>query len=224
MRSPHISPNEYYHVYNRGVNRATTFTDVEDFARFIFLITHFQSLIEFKKPGRSLPFFITNGIFETSDQSVKEIVNRRTVELVAFTLMTNHFHLILKESRGGGIANFMGRVLNSYTKYFNTRYKRTGHLFEGPYKAVRVKNNNQLLHLSAYVHKNPRDIPLWRDRELAYPYGSYQDFVKRNRFGKLLSHEIVTEQFQDEISYKKFVDGSSLRKWGRELGSVHLFD
>ena len=153
-----------------------------------------------------------------------EVVRRRTVELVAFVLMGNHFHLIVHELRESGIATFMNRVQNGYTKYYNLRHKRRGHLLEGPYKAVHVKNNNQLLYLSSYIHRNPRSIRGWLGRELAYPYGSYQDYVKRNRFGQLLTHNIITRQFKDDREYKKFVDESSPRKWEQNLGSAHFFD
>jgi putative transposase len=142
---------------------------------------------------------------------IKKIVNTRYVELVVFALMQNHFHLIVHEFQEGGISQYMQRALNSYTKYFNTKYGKSGHLFQGPYQIIHIKNNEQLLHLSAYAHRNPREIAQWNNKEHLFPWSSYQDYIKENRWGELLKHQIITEQFSSPEDYRNFVETSGTK-------------
>ena len=73
----------------------------------------------------------------------------------------------------------MQRILNAYTKYFNAKYKKTGHLFQGPFKAVHIERNEQLLHLSAYIHRNPREIKGWKNREHLYFFQAIKIILKK---------------------------------------------
>jgi putative transposase len=132
--------------------------------------------------------------------------------------MPNHFHLILREVEEGGIARYMQRVLNGYTKYYNAKYETSGHLFQGPYKAVHVADNDQLLYLSAYIHRNPRELHDWKNREHQYRWSSYQDYVAENRWEGLLSTSLVVEQFDSKEAYRKFVETSSAKATDAELG------
>jgi putative transposase len=149
--------------------------------------------------------------------TTQEIIEHRFVELTCFCLMPNHFHLIVKEVEENGTARYMQKVLNSYTKYYNTKYHKSGHLFQGPYKAVHVENNNQLLHLSAYIHRNPRELKEWFKKEDIYPWSSYQDFIGINRFEKLLVPDIINGQFENKEDYDEFVKTSPAKLSELEL-------
>ena len=135
-------------------------------------------------------------------------MKKRTVELVAFCIMPNHFHLIIKELEEGGIATYMQRVLTAYSKYYNTKYEKSGHVFQGPYQAVHVGDNRQLLHLSAYIHRNPREISKWFNKEDQYQWSSYRDYIGENRWGDLLLLDIVLGQFKNKKKYHEFVKTS----------------
>ena len=211
MREIKIAPDEYYHIFNRGMSKQKIFLDKRDWVRFLFLILHFQSPVTFINIGRLVKQFVKHSVFNIDKERVLEIAQNRFVELIAFCLMPNHFHLIIKEKGEGGIARYMQRVLNSYTKYFNTKYKRSGHLFQGPYKAVHVEKNFQLLHLSAYIHKNPTELPEWKDKEKNFPWSSYQDYNIKNRWGELIVPNIITEQFDTKNSYQKFLETSTAK-------------
>lgn len=139
------------------------------------------------------------------------------VELVAFCIMPNHFHLIVKELEEGGIATYMQRVLTAYSKYYNTKYEKSGHVFQGPYGAVHIEDDRQLLHLSAYIHRNPREISKWFNKEDQYPWSSYRDFIGDNRWGNLLLPDIVLGQFKDKKHYHKFVKTSPAKVFEDEL-------
>lgn len=214
MRNIKIAPGEYYHIFNRGVNKQLIFHETTDWARFLFLILHFQSPVIFQNIGRPTKEFVKHSVFNINSD---EIIKKRYVELTAFCLMPNHFHLIVKEVEEGGISQYMQRVLNSYTKYFNTKYKKSGHLFQGPYKAVHVGNNEQLLYLSAYIHRNPREFTNWSGKEDKYQWSSYQDLVKQNRFEKLINSDIITDQFKNKNDYNNFVKTSGAKILKQDL-------
>ena len=133
------------------------------------------------------------------------------MSLVNFTQMPNHFHLTLLERVKNGISSYMQRVLNAYAKYFNTRYERSGHLFEAPFQAVHIEDNEKLLYLSAYVHRNQREIKKWKNREHLYPWSSYQDYIRENRWGELIEPGIVLKQFSSKSEYKDFVETSGAK-------------
>ncbi|MBU3942477.1 transposase, partial [Patescibacteria group bacterium] len=183
-----------------------------DWARFLFLILYFQSPVILFNLSTYVSHFIKHRVFNVSNRTVKKIVDGRYVELVAFTLMPNHFHLILLESREGGISQYMQRVLNAYTKYYNAKYKTSGHLFQGPFKLIHIENDPQLLYLSAYIHCNIRGVKKWRGKEHLFPYSSFQDYIKENRWGKLLKPDIVSDQLPNSEEYKLFVQKSGAKE------------
>src|SRR3990167_4211520 len=149
MQRFNIAPGEYLHVYNRGVLKQQIFFNERDKKRFLFLILFLQQPETIKNIDRSFKDFTKNPEVYVSKSAPMQ---KRYVELVSFCLMSNHFHLLVRELTEGGISKYMQRIQNAYTKYINIKYDKSGHLFQGPYKAVRVKDNTQLLHLSCYIH------------------------------------------------------------------------
>lgn len=224
MRKIKIAPGEHYHIYNRGNNKQPIFSDERDWIRFLFLILCLQSPLLFHNMGRQVTYFVKHRVFNISEKVLKEVIANRYVELVSFTLMLNHFHLILRELKERGISQYMQRVLNAYTKYFNTKYEISGHLFQGPFQAVHIENNSQLLYLSAYIHRNPREIREWMNNEHTYPWSSYQDYVAKNRWDDLLKKEIISKQFSSKEGYKSFVDKSGAKEPTELLDEKLLLD
>ncbi len=154
----------------------------------------------------------------------EKILSERFVELTAFCLMPNHFHLLLHERQEGGISRYMQRVLVAYTKYFNTKYAASGHVFQGRYKTVHVEDNEQLLYLSAYIHRNPRELKAWKGKEEHYPYSSLQDYIDKNRWGGLLATDIITEQFETgpNSNYRDFVRTSTAKDFKEKWNPLTL--
>jgi putative transposase len=213
MRKVKIAPGEHYHIYNRGINKQKIFLDESDYTRFLFCLLYFQSGITFNNLGYYVFNFKKNKKFNLSADTLSKIFSTRYVELVNFCLMPNHFHLTVFEKNEKGIATYMQRVLNSYTKYFNTKYKRTGHLFQGPYQAVYIEDNEQLLHVSTYIHKNPKEVWGFNNSELiSYPWSSYQDYVVNNRWDVFLKLDIVLGQFKNKVEYIDFVKTSTAKE------------
>ncbi len=224
MRTVPIAQDEYYHIFNRGNNKQQIFLDNRDWIRFLFLIIHLQSPITFPKISRQVSHFVKNRAFDIKSNDMEKIAKERYVELVSFALMPNHFHLAVHEFKDGGTANYMQRVLCAYTKYFNTKYERSGHLFQGPYKAVHIEDNKQLLYLSTYIHKNPRELSEWKNREHLYPWSSYQDYTGENRWGKLLQQDIILDQFSNKQEYGHFVKSSPAKELRENLNNDILID
>lgn len=222
MRTTSVSVGEHYHIFNRGNNKQIIFLDNKDWIRFLFLIIYLQSPIVFQNLGRQVSYFVKNRAFNINEGEKNEVIKKRYVKLVGFALMPNHFHLLVHEFEENGIAKYMQRVLCAYTKYINTKYKKSGHLFQGPYKSVHVKNNKQLLYLSTYIHRNPRELPLWKNKENTYPWSSYQDYIKENRWGQLLETDIITEQFSAKKEYEDFVKSSPAKEIAENLEKESL--
>lgn len=219
MRRIKIIQGEYYHTFNRGNNKQPISNDERDRIRLLFLILYLQSPLIFYNITRQINYFVRHQVFNIP---TKEIIENRYVELVSFTFMPNHFHLILCELKEGGISHYMQRILNGYTKYFNTKYKTSGHLFQGPFQTVHIKDDNQLLYLSAYIHRNIREIKEWTDKEHLFPWSSYQDYIGKNRWEGLLKKNIISEQFLNNEKYKLFVEKSGAKE--SLLSKKLLFD
>ena len=213
-----LAPGEYYHICNRGVGKQAIFHDRKDYFRFLFLILFFQSSSKVYHLGRVVKeFMVSLGQHPMLAKLTEDVVKKRTVEVVAFCIMPNHFHLILKEVEEGGISSYMQRVLNAYGKYYNTKYQKSGHVFQGSYRAVHIHDDRYMQHLSAYIHRNPRELRNWVNKEDEYSWSSYQDFTLSNRWGKLLVPDVVLGEFKDQKHYLKFVQTSPAKLLKEEL-------
>lgn len=202
-------PDEYYHIYNRGVEKRLIFLDDSDRWRFLATLFLFQWENYLSKLSDYVPV-IQHSMLDKKilEQPIYEkLFLSRVAELVCFCFMPNHFHLILRELRSGGISLLMQRVGNSYTKYFNTKYERKGHLFENRFQSIHIDKNEYLTHLSMYIHlTNPNELPEWRGKEIQYPWSSFQDFLLINRWGHFLSPAIILDQFESKAEYKAFLE------------------
>ncbi|MBI1999390.1 MAG: transposase [Parcubacteria group bacterium] len=205
LRLTPIVQNEYFHIFNRGNRKQVIFQDERDYARFLFLILCCQSPAQISNIRRFVDDFVQHPMLNKRWNIFDKVAKERPVELHGFCLMPNHFHLLVYSAQNNGIPNYMQRILNAYTKYFNTRYELSGHLFQGPYKAKRIRNEKQLLYTSAYIHRNPRELRGWKNKEHRYPWSSYCDYVDKNRWGSLLFSGAVNPKGKGG-EYKKFVD------------------
>ena len=212
MRLIKFAEGEYYHVCSRSTDQKQLFFDDVDKARFLFLILHFQSPTPIHNTGWYAHSFLKKQVYAPTKSKLSDILKTRYIELVAFAMMPNHFHLLLKNMEDQILSIYMHRVLTAYSKYFATKYKKPGHVFQGPFRAVHIKNNVQLLHTSAYIHKNPIDIKELGNDILNYQWSSYQDYVSTNRWGKLLETKIVSEQFNNQNAYRNFVETSMAKE------------
>ena len=117
--------------------------------------------------------------------------------------MPNHYHLLVKQLEDKGISEFINKVFNSYTKYFNTKHNRVGPLLQGQFKAIRIGYDEQFIHVSRYIHLNPITSFLVRDLR-DYPWSSYQDFIGLRK-DKLCNKSPIMSFFKSSKKYEEFV-------------------
>ena len=206
-RSIEISVGEYYHIYNRGVEKRDIFLDDRDKERFIKLLY----LANGEKP---FYFRAVQGL------PLADIdTGKKKVAIIAYSLMQNHFHILVKEIVEGGISDFMEKLLTAYAMYFNKRYKRVGPLFQGTFKAEHVDRDEYLKYLFAYIHLNPVKLiePQWKERGVrdkkkaeqylkTYRFSSYLDYIGVDREDRLiLTREEAPDYFTDIYEFEDFV-------------------
>jgi len=180
---------QIYHVYNRGNDKRNIFTDQYDLQRFFESMQMFNSV----EPIGS--------IYEASFQKDKVELGRPTsklVEFLCYCLNPNHFHFMIRQEVDGGISEFMKR-LGGYTKYFNERYKRSGVLFQGKFKAKHILDNTYLLHLSAYINLNNN----FGAEQHLLSKSSWKEYCLEERNG-ICSKDLIIGQYKDPDGYKKF--------------------
>ena len=193
--------NEYYHIYNRGVASQPVYLIKNDYERFISCL-NFYLYVNF-------PFKLSTLLQLTQEERGKVLsgladTKVRFVELIAFCLMPNHFHLLIRQETEGGISKFLKLITDSYTRYFNIRHDRVGPLFQGAFKAVHVGSNEQLLHLSRYIHLNPLVSFVVREEKfLDYAWSSFRHYIKTDHGP--INPDIVLNQFRTSKDYIKFV-------------------
>lgn len=196
-----LATNEFYHVYNRGVARQPTFLTKWDYQQTILALSYYR----FRNPPLKLSRF-KELPQEQREKYLSELNNKgeKLVDIISFAFMPNHFHLLLKQAADGGISKFLSQVTNSYTRYFNTKHKRVGPLFQGTFKAVHVETDEQLIHLSRYIHLNPLVTFLVKEKDfLSYPWSSLPDYLRGE--STLVEIEPVLSHFASPRAYQKFV-------------------
>ncbi len=186
--------NSFYHLYNRGVESREIFLDPQDHTTFLAILKRYLAPFV----GESRPGFKQD---KPSLKSHKQQMNLHDqVQLLAYCLMPNHFHLLVRQATPRGITALMRRVCVNYSMYFNRKYDRTGGLFESIYKAVLVENESQLLHLSRYIHLNPINLKLTRFGPVAtmataspheYEYSSYSKYLQKQTLSWFDSQPIL---------------------------------
>lgn len=219
LRKFRFTQHTYYHLCNRSNDGNSIFLDERDYIRFLFFTLAYQAPLSFYNIGRQTSHFLKHLQFNIPERTLQQILTKRNAELHAFAVMPNHFHLLVQEKTdtGNGIPRYLQRVQTGYAKYFNAKYEKRGHLFQGSFRAVPVETNEQLLYLSAYIHRNPRDLKEWRGKEAKYPWSSYRDFIGKNRWGELLKRDIVLHQFSGAKAYRKFIETSTAKLQSGEL-------
>jgi putative transposase len=221
MSSPRktiFADGEIYHVYNRGIEGAPVFTTTKEYKRAIITLFYYS----FSKPSLRLSeaLKLADSLRQEFFDKLKEL--QRRVEIISYCLMPNHFHFLLKQLEKGGVQKFVGDFTNSYTRYFNLRHNaRVGPIFQGPFKAVHIDTNEQLLHTSRYIHINPAVSFLVEKEELEdYPWSSLPEYLGET-VEEICSKDIILNQFKSVDDYRKFVFEQI--DYGRELEKMkHL--
>lgn len=185
----------YYHVFNRGVGKQKIFHDVNDRQKFLSLIDRYTTNTSHERRGDKLAY-------PTFD-----------VKIVAYCLMGNHFHILIYHESPHEISNFMKSLDTAYAMYFNLRYKRKGPLYEGIFQASEITTDSYLLHITRYIHLNPRTY-------LTYKWSSLPNFLGNKSTEWLYPNLVNTMTPQQYLAFLEDYESRSelLENIKKELG------
>jgi REP element-mobilizing transposase RayT len=167
--------NAYFHVYNRGNRKESIFFDDEDYNFFLLRLK--QNLYpEIARPRRM------------------EVFPADSFSLIAYCLMPNHFHLVIRQNREFTISQLLLKIATSYSKYFNKKYNKVGHVFQDQFKQKIIEDDAYLQWLSAYVHQNPC-LDNLAQKPQEYRWSSYQEYLSLNVANKTCDKNILVDAF-----------------------------
>lgn len=212
-----LATGEIYHVITRSIAQIPIFDGQRDYQRAIEAIDFYQH----SNPTISLSHY------KRLPKEVKEAFTKRLrkkatlIDILAFCIMPNHLHFLLKQKKNKGVSEFMRKFQDSYAKYFNTKYDRIGGLFQSMFKAVHIETNEQFLHVSRYIHLNPVSAYLIEIGQLTnYPWSSFPEYINKE-FRQFTNTKPILSFFKNRKDYKKFVFDQA--EYQRELQNIkHL--
>lgn len=190
-RQKTYASDAYYHIYNRGVEKRKIFQDDEDYRVFLSLLKRYLDSQVSKDP---------------SGREYDRLYGR--VELLAYCLMPNHFHLLIYVHDAEGMTRLLRGVATSYTGYFNKKYKRIGPLFQDRYKTSHILADSYLTHISRYIHRNPKTWRHWKYSSLPYYLDDRQaDWLLPDKIMALFANRKEYGEFLDDYEdYKSSLD------------------
>lgn len=215
MRKDRLVNNHYYHVLNRSIAQYEIFKDVRDCERFLRLLDLYRYIDFDYKYSHFLELTLDH-----QKNVIKDLKsnNSKLVKIISYCLMPTHLHLILYQNVDSGISKFIARILNSYSRYFNLYYHRKGPMWEGHFKNILITTDEQLLHLTRYIHLNPVSANLVKKPE-DWQLSSYLEYVRNGKDDNICEFDGLFNLSSKD--YKNFVNsGISYQK---ELAKIkHL--
>lgn len=200
----------YYHIYNRGINKAEIFLDEKDYKVFLSYLKLYLTLPELRGDSSQAH----------SNPPSKELRNYFDhVKLIAYCLMPNHYHLMVWQKEADRINFFMRSLATKYSRYFNRKYNRLGPVFQSVYKAVLVETEEQQVYLTKYIHRNPVELLPARSLLADYKYSSYgqylglfnQSWVNKNEILDLISKIGENKSYEDYVEETGDADLPSMK-------------
>ncbi len=200
-RQPFIE-SEYYHLYNRGIDKKIIFLDKEDYNHFLYLM------------------YVCNTIKSIKLRDLGKNFDRGEVVVYigAYCLMANHFHILVRAKDDLGVSRYMSKLLTAYAMYFNKKYSRTGRLFANTFKSSHINNNVYFKYIYAYIHLNPAKLidPHWKNKSnkskikllkfiFDYPYSSLSEYLNLNIKNKKYITNLIQfpDYFINPLDHKK---------------------
>lgn len=239
-KRPQFVNGEIYHIVNRDVEGRNLFQQISDYFRFIYCLYELndKNLVRMEKRIKQRK----KRKKERGSTPPHSRSREPLVEIIAFCLMPNHYHLTVRQLVDGGISLFMKKLGDSYVGYFNIKHDRKGRgsIFQGRFKAVHVKTNDQLINLICYIFTNPVELleKTWKEIGVknpeqainyleSYQWSSYLDCIGKPNFPSVTQRDFLTKVFGSPENIKKFVKGwilykTELRKGYDEIKTLIL--
>lgn len=204
--------NSYYHIYNRGVEKRIIFLDTQDYNVFL------RYLEEYLQPKNESELFLRLSepdIPWQEKEKIRKLLRLNNffdkITLLAYCLMPNHFHFFIKQTDPNTIDQFMNSLFTRYSMYFNRKYHRVGHLFQGVYKAVLITNENQFIYLSKYIHHQALYDSQGQALRMRQP-SSYVDYIDEASTPWVHPEEVLEyfSKTETHLDYQRFVEDSDI--------------
>ncbi|MDQ3244992.1 MAG: transposase [bacterium] len=192
VRKVKLVVGEIYHILNRGVDKRDIFMNQKDLERFFECMQTFNSTE------------LTGSMYEQNFLKDKT-KNKPLVNFVTYNIQTNHFHFILEQVAENGISKFMKRLQGGYSWYFNKKEKRSGSLFQGPFKSHHIDSNEYLLHASVYVNLNDKQKSSLGDQVAKLGKSSWNEYIDaKSPLNICTKKDIILKQFRSIKEYEEF--------------------
>ena len=247
IKSPFIN-GEIYHVYNRGVDKRDVFLEDKDYLRFIHDLFEFNDTepavrtnirFSLRKPSQATTRTVSQCL-QVQPVNIEKRKRKLLVEILAFCLMPNHYHLLLRQKIEKGIVQFMQKIGTGYTLYFNQKNLkniRVGALFQGRFRAVAIREEGHFLSIPNYIHFNPLDLSLyeWRERKIKnskqalaflenYRWSSFMDYIGKKNFPSVTQRELLSDILGEPKKYKKDIQNWLVEMDTDSIGSALLLE
>lgn len=196
--------NNIYHVYNKTIEQKRVFIDQKVCKKFLDIITYYRSSCSLLRYSN-----FQNLSSDLKVQYERKILDSRTfrISILSYCLMPTHFHLLIRQKQENGISFFTSQILNSFTRYHNIKNERVGPIFLHPFKSKYIQTEEQLKHVSRYIHLNPFSsgiIKVQTDLEY-YPWSSFNQYLTKQSDPISETGFILSLFNNDGIRYRKFV-------------------
>lgn len=187
---------QFYHVCNKSISNYSIFRSIKYAQRFLDVVDYYNNTEDVQNFGkeRQLKELILPGLLQVTES--------RIVDLYAYCIMPDHYHLLFKAIEPHHITNYISKVQNSYTRYYNLQNRRKGPLWQSHFRVVQIYNDEQLLHVSRYIHLNPTTAKLVDNPNL-WPYSSYSSYVNSD-----ILYTKTALRIKNREIYRKFVEGN----------------
>lgn len=212
MKKIEFQNGNFYHIYNRGIDRRKVFLNRHDYSRFIVCLKEFNQvepigslyLLNLNRKRDSL----SGRTAQKNEQNIQDKNNkdnkesRKLVDIIAYALLPNHYHLLIKQLETNGTSEFIKRLAGGYTWYYNNKSERNGPLFAGKFKAIRIDSDAYLQQLSAYINANVEIHGISRAEE--WIWSSYRYYINKE-IHNVSNKNLILEDFMNIDQYKMIV-------------------
>lgn len=231
-RKQQFANGEIYHIVIRAIDDNSIFKNINDYYRGIFSIYEFNNVSPITiQSRRRIRVTMKKSFRKDRERAAIADVRDKIVEIFAFTFMSNHIHLLIRQIKDGGITKFMRKLGAGYGGYFNRKYNRKGYVFQNRFLAKIIKNDDQLRVVFTYIHTNPVALiePGWKEKGVknpkkvirfleSYKWSSYQDFIGKKNFPSVTDRDFISGMIDDEKGCKKLVNS-----WINHKGKIKRF-
>ena len=218
----------YFHIYNKGVENRNLFNDKTDYEIFLSYLKDYLTPAADSESVKKV-FTVNGRTFRGVPHQPKNFFNK--VDLIAYSLMPDHFHLLIRQVTKGSLEKLIRSLSTRYAIYYNKKYQRSGSLFTGPYKSVQIKDVSQLLHLTRYFHLEPFEKKAGNNDLSQNGYSSYEEYLG-DRATSWIRSKVVLSYFEEAENdyfkgingYKNFVESYVLKPEEKEMLKSIIID